>query len=95
MSSESQITTDHDTIRKWAEARGGQPSHVRETANDGDPGVLRIDFPGYTGEQTLEQISWDTFFKKFEENQLAFLYQERTADGDKSRFNKLVSRDQE
>jgi len=95
MSSEAQITTDHDTIRKWAEARGGKPSHVKATANDGDPGILRIDFPGYTGEQSLEQISWEKFFEKFEEAQLAFLYQERTIDGDKSRFNKLVTRDGE
>ena len=29
--------------------------------------MLRLDFPGYTGEDKLEEISWDEFFEKFEE----------------------------
>jgi hypothetical protein len=28
---EAQVTTDHDEIRKWAEARGGKPAAVRTT----------------------------------------------------------------
>jgi hypothetical protein len=43
----------------------------------------------------LEPISCDEFFENFEEGKLKFLYQERTADGNKSRFSKLISRDQE
>ena len=27
----AQVTTDHDEIRKWAEARGGRPAAVRST----------------------------------------------------------------
>ena len=42
-----------------------------------DAGVLRIDFPGGSGEESLEPISWDEWFEKFEENRLAFLYQDR------------------
>jgi hypothetical protein len=41
----------------------------------------------------LEEISWDEFFKAFEENNLAFLYQEKMKDGKQSRFSKLVDRD--
>jgi len=38
-------TTDHDTIRKWVEQRGGTPSVVSPTANDDRPGaILRVDF---------------------------------------------------
>lgn len=84
-------TTDHDTIRKWVEERGGKPATVR--TNGDDVGILRIDFPGYSGDETLEEISWDEFFRKFDESNLAFLYQEQTADGETSRFNKFVSRD--
>lgn len=36
--------------------------------------------------------SLDEFFEKFEENNLAFLHQDRTNDGQISRFNKLVRR---
>ena len=37
----SERTRDHDTIRKWAESRGGRPAKV-ETKGKG--GVLRLDF---------------------------------------------------
>jgi anaerobic selenocysteine-containing dehydrogenase len=42
--------------------------------------VLRFDFPGYRGKDKLEPISWDEFFKKFDEKKLVFLYQDRTAE---------------
>ncbi|MGR3824929.1 MAG: hypothetical protein ACU0A5_20370 [Salipiger marinus] len=84
----STATTDHDTIRRWAEARDGNPALVRGTSEDG---VLRIDFN--EREERLDPINWDEFFRVFEQNNLAFLYQEKTADGSTSRFNKLVRRD--
>ena len=83
---EAKTTTDHDEIRRWAESRGGRPAHVTETAGDGDLGVLRIDFAD--PDDRLEEISWDDWFEAFEENKLAFLYQ----DEGTSRFNKLVDR---
>lgn len=82
-------TTDHAAIRKWVEARGGHPACVKGTGGKDDPGLLRIDFPGYSGEGKLEPISWDEFFRKLDEERLAFLYQ----DEQDSRFNKLVSRE--
>ena len=89
----SHTTTDHDEIRQWVEGRGGHPATVRSTVGNGhEPGILRIDFPGYSGEGSLEEITWDEFFDKFEESKLAFLYQKETAGGKKSNFNKLVSR---
>jgi len=86
-------TTDHDQIRKWVEARGGCPARVKRTGSGGDPGILRIDFPGYSGQQSLEAISWDEFFAWFDKNQLAFIYQDRAGNGKQSRFNKLIARD--
>ncbi len=93
MASESNTTTDHKTIKQWAEARGGKPATVKSTEKNGEAGVLRIDFPGYSGAGSLEEISWDEFFAKFDEKNLAFLYQEHTSSGEESRFFKLVSRD--
>ncbi len=90
--SEAHRTTDHDTIRRWAEERRGHPARVKGTGGDGDVGLLRIDFPGYSGEQRLEEISWEEFFEAFDENELAFLYQDRKSDGELSTFNKLVRR---
>ena len=79
--------TNHNEIRKWVEARGGFPAHVKKTANRRSPGVLRIDYPGFSGEDRLERIDWDTWFDAFDKNKLAFLYQ-----GGRSRFSKLVER---
>jgi hypothetical protein len=93
MSTESKITTDHDEIKRWVESRGGRPARVKGTGGKGDPGLLRIDYLGYSGQETLEEISWGEFFDAFEKNRLAFLYQEETKGGEESRFSKLVSRD--
>lgn len=93
MAGETKRTTDHDTIRQWVEERDGVPATVADTGDEEDPGVLRIDFPGYSGEDSLEEISWEAFFEKFEEKNLAFLYQDKMRDGETSRFFKFVSRD--
>ena len=86
-------TTDHDEIRRWVEERNGHPAAVREAGrSEGDPGIVRIDFPGYSGQETLEEIDWDEFFSKFDQNELVFLYQEETAAGEKSNFNKIIHR---
>jgi hypothetical protein len=92
-SAASQTTTDHDQIREWAQARGGKPSCVRGTGGKNDAGLLRIDFPGYSGENSLEEIGWDEFFQKFDEQNLAIVYQDKTKAGKTSNFNKLISRD--
>jgi hypothetical protein len=93
MASASKTTTDHDEIRRWVEAHDGRPAAVRDTGADGDPGVLRIDFPGGAGADSLETVDWDDWFRKFDESGLAFLYQEHKASGEDSTFFKLVERD--
>jgi hypothetical protein len=90
--SEAKKTTDHDEIRKWVEERGGHPARVKGTENkDGSGGLLRIDYKGFSGEDSLEEISWEEFFEAFDRSGLAFLYQDKTEDGKESRFSKLVA----
>jgi hypothetical protein len=90
---EAKTTTDHDTIRKWAEAREGVPATVRGTESGKDEaGILRFDFPGGAGEDTLEHLSWDDWFEKFDKENLALLYQDEKSDGETSTFFKLVNR---
>jgi hypothetical protein len=91
----SRTTTDHQEIRRWAEERGGKPACVQGTGGKGDVGLLRIEFPGSPGakDDKLQPIDWEDFFDKFDERGLALVYQEHTADGQKSNFNKLVDRD--
>jgi hypothetical protein len=88
----SKTTTNHQEIRRWAEARGAHPAAVKGTGGGGDPGMIRLDFPGYSGGDSLEEISWDAWFKAFDDNNLALVYQDQTAKGARSNFNKLVER---
>lgn len=81
---ESRKTTNHDEIRRWAEARDGRPARVQDTA------ILRIDFG--EPEDNLEEIDWSEFFRIFDENKLEFLYQEKLESGETSRFAKFVDR---
>jgi hypothetical protein len=77
-------TRDHDTIRRWAEERGGKPVRIKGAG-------IEIDLPGYAGGDKFEEISWDEWFEEFDRRGLEFVYQETTKDGEKSNFNKLVS----
>ena len=87
--SSARTTTDHDEIKHWVESRDGHPA----TVDDGDEiSVLRIDFGDEN--DNLRRIEWEDFFKKFDDEKLAFLHQDTTSDGEEeSRFNKFVSRD--
>lgn len=93
MAGQTKVTTDHETIRKWIEDRGGKPASVKATAGKEDPGLLRIDFPGYGSSDSLQAVSWDDFFAKFDEKKLAFMYQDQMKSGKESRFFKFVSRE--
>lgn len=88
----SKTTQDHDEIRQWAEARGGKPADVASTERNGQTGIIRIEFPGAVNanDSKLKEISWDEFFEKFDASGLALVYQEQTAEGATSNFNKLV-----
>src|SRR5207248_2919656 len=65
-------TTSHDEIRKWVEQRGGAPARVDAKGHKQGGGILRIDFkdPGGEVDEALEHISWDEFFRTFDENKL-------------------------
>lgn len=91
--SSSRVLTDHDEIRRWAEERDARPSAVQRTHTDDSVGIIRLDFPGYSGENSLEEIEWDEWFDKFDDNNLALIVQDKTAEGETSNFNKIVSRD--
>lgn len=87
---EAKTTTDHTAIRKWAEARDARPATVKGTTRGDEAGILRLDFEPKT--EGLKEIPWNDFFEKFEKEKLAFLHQDKTADGSISRFHKFVQR---
>jgi hypothetical protein len=91
---ETLMTRDHDVVRRWAEQRSAQPATVPGTEHDDHLGVLRFDFPGYGGDN-LEHVSWNEWFKTFDDRNLEFVYQEHKSDGSESNFFRLRSSDRE
>jgi hypothetical protein len=91
----SNTTTDHETIRHWAEERGAKPACVKGIGDKDDTGMIRLEFPGapQSNDASLQEITWDEFFQKFDERKLALVYQDKTSHGEKSNFNKLISRE--
>jgi hypothetical protein len=85
----AEVTTDHKEIRKWAERHGGKPAAVDRTHHGDDVGIIRVMFPKapHSEHQHLVEISWDEFFKEFDERELALLYD---PDG---MFSKIIGRD--
>src|SRR3954469_6403645 len=89
--SKANLTTDHKKIRHWAEERGAHPATVAASAKKHEPGILRFDFE--PKDEALEEVSWEEFFEKFDSENLALLYQDKTQDGSISRFHKFVERE--
>ncbi len=89
----SLVTTSHEVIRNWAESRGGVPATVEGTEHGDRAGVLRFDF----GERTdrLRHITWEEWFRTFDERQLNFIYQEERKDGRQSTFFQLENPERE
>jgi hypothetical protein len=91
--SSAKTTTNHDEIRRWVEKRGGHPAVVAATENSRGRGggLLRIDYdePGGNDDDRLHRVTWDEFFRIFDDNDIAFLYD---PEGD-SRFSKFVQKE--
>lgn len=89
----SLVTTSHDVIREWAEARDATPATVDGTEHDGHLGVLRFDFGDDS--DRLRHVGWDEWFEAFDERGLNFIYQETRSDGSQSNFLRLDNPERE
>ncbi|MEV0393219.1 SAP domain-containing protein [Polymorphospora rubra] len=87
----SLVTTDHEVIKRWAQARNAKPATIENTEHDGHLGVLRFDFPGYHRGRPLTEVSWAEWLRTFDERQLNFIYQEQMRSGRPSNFFLLES----
>ncbi|PSK64190.1 hypothetical protein B0E53_03867 [Micromonospora sp. MH33] len=65
------------------------------TERDGHAGVLRFDFPSNGREQRLRGISWEEWFRTFDERRLNFIYQEERSSGKQGNFFRLEGPDRE
>jgi hypothetical protein len=91
---QSLVTRNHDVIMQWAEERGGRPATVGGTEHGDTLGVLRIIFEE-GGSDRLEEVSWDEWFKTFDERNLVFLFQEKLKNGNQSNFFRLDNPERE
>lgn len=91
----SLVTTNHEVIRRWARARGAKPATIAGTERDGRAGVLTFDLPGYRENRRLRHITWNDWFRTFDERGLNLIYQEQLRDGRPSNFFRTESPDRE
>ncbi len=81
-------TTDHEFIRQWVAERNGVPALVRRIGQE-NQGDIVVNFPDDGSDEPIVDISWADFFQRFEDQDLAFVYQE---SGPETRFYRLVDR---
>lgn len=89
----SLVTTHHEVIKEWAEARGGRPATVAGTEHGDHLGVLRFDFGDK--DDRLREVSWEEWFATFDDRKLNFIYQEEKSDGKQSNFFRLENPERE
>ncbi|SCL20513.1 hypothetical protein GA0070616_1998 [Micromonospora nigra] len=87
----SLVTTNHDVIRRWARERGAMPATISGTERPDRAGVLTFDMPGYREGGRIRAISWDEWFRTFDERGLNLIYQEQLRDGRQSNFFRTES----
>ena len=83
---QSLVTRSHEVIMKWAEERSAKPATIGGTEHGDRIGVLRLDFPGGDSGGRLEEVSWDDWFRTFDERNLVMLFQENLKNGNQSNF---------
>lgn len=83
---QSLVTKSHDVILAWAAQRKCVPSTIRGTWHNGNPGVLRFDFPDFGSHESLEHVTWQQWFDTFDERQLVMIYQDTMKNGHLSNF---------
>ncbi|MGK5519605.1 hypothetical protein ACSNN9_09625 [Micromonospora sp. URMC 107] len=91
----SLVTTNHDVIRRWAGERGARPATIAGTEREGRAGVLTFNMPGYRESSRVREITWDEWFRTFDERKLNLIYQEQLRDGRPSNFFRTESPDRE
>lgn len=85
-------TTDKDEIRAWIEEHNGVPVVLRDTEEDEEerPDMLRISFG--TEAPDTEEMNWEEFFERFDNQNLALAYNGEVAEGTPPEFE-FIDRD--
>ena len=65
--------TDHETIRRWAEARGMEPALCEACADRTPERAIRLRFAGAPGSASVRAISWHEWFRTFDRHGLVLV----------------------
>lgn len=85
------LTRSHEVVQAWAAKRRAEPATGRGKIDVQDGGTgLRFDFPGMG---RFQPISWDEWFKEFDEYDLVFVFREQRADGHTNEDYRIVTRE--
>lgn len=68
-------TSNHDEIRKWAEAHNALPAEFASTSHDGEPRILAFILAAQPPDD-LQEVSWEQFFPVLDISGLALVYQQ-------------------
>lgn len=98
----SQILTDHDAIRQWVEARGGNPLLMDVPDGTQNRTILQLTFgqhalnsDGNEGPDRVggfRLVSWEEWFAALEEGKLALKVSDDPSGGNEAEFE-FVARD--
>lgn len=94
-------TINHKEIKEWAQKYGGKPQIIDDPTAGFDLPGIRINFPGegddvFLDKAKVRDISWDEFFKEFEDGNLGFVYMDEIVSNDPdslSRAYRFINRD--
>ena len=77
---ESNITTDRETVRTWVEETNAKPAY---RTTDADERELHVHHPDRDSTESVEEIEWDEFHQRFDEDEMALM---RHGEGESGRF---------
>jgi hemerythrin-like domain-containing protein len=83
------LTTDPEIIKKWVKDRDGKPGEIKGEQENGT-GILRFDFSEEKNDHELHYLQWPSFFKKFQDQDLALAYQEESKTGEISLYHQFI-----
>jgi hypothetical protein len=73
---QGKVTVDKATMKGWIDAHQGWPALVKSTNRAEASRKLRIGFLDVEEREPLMKITWEEFFCIFDQENLAFLYQD-------------------
>ncbi|QQG43859.1 MAG: hypothetical protein HYW86_03200 [Candidatus Roizmanbacteria bacterium] len=87
------ITRNHKEIKNWVQDRNGIPTVIKDEEIINEEDRLSFDFLNNGRNDRLEKITWTDFFRKFDSECLALVYEDKIFKGEESHRFKFIKID--